>query len=270
MNIAGLGRHRNVYSFPAKSTEAAKAEAAQTRPSQTDSVSVSKTDGAAYFDSLRQKFDCVKNGNVAISGSYLDKCAKDQELAQCLEENLAAYERCVQQGYQNAKLSAEASGGRLLSYSETWNIDGEGNLTMISRGTVEDDTGTTSWEKIRKDILKRIEKMRKEMAQKKPAIAGENEEEASESQGGKVAVNEGKRARQIAAAKCRKDVQRVIALLRKDMADCKAGLEQGWCDEAEINKVQALLNSAQARMSQVPEEAEEQMGTSEFDLAGLM
>ena len=71
-------------------------------------------------------------------------------------------------------------------------------------------------------------------------------------------------------SKCRKDVQRVIALLRKDMADCKAGLEQGWCDEAEINKVQALLSSAQARMSQVPEEAEEQMGTSEFDLAGLM
>ena len=141
---------------------------------------------------------------------------------------------------------------------------------MVSCGTVEDDTGTKSWEEIRKDILKRMEKMRKEMAQKQPAIAGEDEEEASESQGDKVAVNEGKRARQIAAAKCRKDVQRVIALLRKDMADCKAGLEQGWCDEAEIDKVQALLNSAQARMSQVPEEAEEQMGTSEFDLAGLM
>lgn len=270
MNIAGLGRHRNVYSVSAKRTEAANAQAAQTRLSQTDSVSVSKTDGAAYFDSLRQKFDCVKNGNVAISGSYLDKCAKDQELAQYLEENLAAYEGCVQQGYQNAKLSAEASGGRLVSYSETWSIDGEGNLTMVSCGTVEDDTGTKSWEKIRKDILKRMEKMRKEMAQKETALAGEDEEEASESQGDKVAVNERKRARQIAAAKCQKDVQRVIALLRKDMADCKAGLERGWCDEAEIVKVQALLNSAQARMSQVPEEAEEQMGTSEFDLAGLM
>lgn len=181
MNIAGLGRHRNVYSVSAKRTEAANAQAAQTRLSQTDSVSVSKTDGAAYFDSLRQKFDCVKNGNVAISGSYLDKCAKDQELAQCLEENLAAYEGCVQQGYQNAKLSAEASGGRLVSYSETWSIDGEGNLTMVSCGTVEDDTGTKSWEEIRKDILKRMEKMRKEMAQKETALAGEDEEDASES-----------------------------------------------------------------------------------------
>ena len=100
--------------------------------------------------------------------------------------------------------------------------------------------------------------------------AEENEEEVSESQGGSVAVNEHKRARQIAAAKCQDDVRQLIALLQKDMADCKAGLEKGWCDEAEIAKVQALLNSAQARLSQVPRETEYELGISEFDLAGLM
>ena len=100
--------------------------------------------------------------------------------------------------------------------------------------------------------------------------AEENEEEVSESQGGSVAVNEHKRARQIAAAKCQDDVRQLIALLQKDMADCKAGLEKGWCDEAEIAKVQALLNSAQARLSQVPRETEDELGISEFDLAGLM
>lgn len=102
------------------------------------------------------------------------------------------------------------------------------------------------------------------------ALEDEDDEEVSESQGGKVAVNESKRARQIAAAKCRDEVQQVIALLHQDMADCKAGLEKGWCDETEIAKVQALLNSAQARLSQVPREAEEELGISEFDLAGLM
>lgn len=98
----------------------------------------------------------------------------------------------------------------------------------------------------------------------------QDNEEASEQNSGKVAVNEGKRARQIAAATCQDDIRQVIALLQKDMADCKAGLEKGWCDESEIAKVQALLSSAQARMSQLPKEAEDTLGLSGFDLAGLM
>lgn len=269
MNITGVGRTGNPCFFAAKNVETEKAKPAQSRLVQTDTVSVSKQDGAAYFDSLRQNYDCVKNGCVAISGAYLDKCAKDSELAQRLEESLAAYEDCVRQGYENAKLSAQAAGGRLVSYSETWSIDGEGNLTMISRGTVEVETGTKTWEDIRKDNLERMEKKRKEKAQKEAAPDGEGDE-VSESRGGNVAVNQMKRARQIAAAKCQDDVRQVIALLHKDMSDCKAGLEKGWCDEAEISKVQALLNSAQARLSQVPQKAEEEPGISEFDLAGLM
>lgn len=98
-------------------------------------------------------------------------------------------------------------------------------------------------------------------------------EESSEKQSGKVAVNEGKRARQIAAAASKEQVQQVLALLEKDMADCKAGLEQGMCDEAEIAKVEALLSQAKARLSQVPNEAdleEPQAGLSAFEIASLM
>lgn len=122
------------------------------------------------------------------------------------------------------------------------------------------------------DSIKISEEGRLAAEQEKAAepAAEDDGEEVSESQGGSVVVNEHKRARQIAAAKCQDDVRQVIALLQKDMADCKAGLEKGWCDEAEIAKVQALLNSAQARMSQVPKEAEGELGISEFDLAGLM
>ncbi len=114
----------------------------------------------------------------------------------------------------------------------------------------------------------RLAAEREKAAQAEPTE--EEDDEVSESRGGKVAVNEHKRARQIAAAKCQNDVRQVIAMLQKDMSDCKAGLEKGWCDEAEIAKVQALLNSAQARLSQVPREAEDDLGISEFDLAGLM
>ena len=96
-------------------------------------------------------------------------------------------------------------------------------------------------------------------------------EDVSERQDGSVAVNEGKRARQIAAAKNRDQVRQVIALLRQDMTECKAGLERGWCDESEIKKVQLLLSAAQSKLSQVPQASEtDDLGLSEFDLAALL
>lgn len=97
--------------------------------------------------------------------------------------------------------------------------------------------------------------------------AKQNEEERS----GKVSVNEGKRARQIAAAKNRAQVQQVLALLQNDLAECKAGLEKGWCDESEIAKVEALLSKANARLSQVSQKTDDdQEGIDAFDLASLM
>ena len=99
------------------------------------------------------------------------------------------------------------------------------------------------------------------------------DDEPSEKTSGKVAVNEGKRARQIAAAATKEQVQQVLALLQKDMSDCKAGLEQGMCDETEIAKVEALLSQAKARLSQVPNEADledPQGGLSAFEMASLM
>lgn len=271
MNISSIGGDRNLYPLMMRQSEPTKAgDTQEAHPTQTDTVNLSESDGVAYFDSLRQKYACVKNGNVAISGAYLDKCARDPELAKRLEENLAAYEDCVRRGYQNAMMSAGAMGGKLLHYSEMWSIDGEGGLTMISRGTVEYDAGTKNWEEIREDTLERMEKAPQEKEKKETASTDKDDEAASESHGGKVAVNQQKRARQIAAAACQDDICQVIALLQKDMADCKAGLEKGWCDESEIAKVQALLSSAQARMSQLPKEAEDALGLSEFDLAGLM
>lgn len=270
MGITSIERGGNRY-FPQRAEGLKKKEAVQgTRAPQSDSIHISKPDGAACYDALRQKYDCVKSGKVAISGTYLDKCANDPEQAKRLEENLSAFTDLVRQGYENAVKSAQAAGGKLLSYSETWSIDGEGNLNMVSSGTVEYDSGTEAWEKIRKETLERMEQTRQEKALEEAEHGGEDEEEVSERQGGRVGVNQGKRARQIAAAKTRDQVQQVIALLRQDLADCKAGLENGWCDEAEIDKVEALLSSAQSKLSQVPKEAEDELGVSEFDLAGLM
>ena len=272
MNITGIKNGGSTYHISPKPAETKKSEnisAGQT--SKTDTVTISKTDGAAYYDTLRQRFDCVKNGSVSIAGAYLDKCTKNPELARRLENNLEAFNECVQRGYQNAVLSAQANGGKLLSYSGTWNIDDKGNITMFSQGTTEYDTGVNSWEEIRKTTLEQMEKTLKKKEQTEMISDTEEEsEQTSESSKTTVAVNEGKRARQIAAAKCQSDVRQVIALLQQDMAECKAGLEKGWCDESEIAKVQALLNSAQSKLSQVPKEADNEVGISEFELAGLM
>ncbi len=261
------------YNVPARAREREekqqdKAFANTPTAARTDTVSLSKTEGAAYYDSLRQKFGCVKNGSVSIAGSYLDQCAKDPTQAKRLEESLAAYSNCLRQGYENAQSAAQAAGGKLLHYGQSWSIDGNGGLTITSWGTVEYGAETKTWQESRQDTLENMAKMGAKKEEPSP-IAGE-EETVSQQSGGKVAVNVDKRARQIAAAKCQSQVQQVIALLRQDMADCKAGLSKGWCDESEIAKVQALLNSAQARMNQVPREAEEEPGLSEFDMAGLM
>ncbi len=73
----------------------------------------------------------------------------------------------------------------------------------------------------------------------------------TETYGGSVSVNEGKRLRQISAAKNSQQVQAVLALLNTDLAQCQEGIEKGMCDENEVNKVRALMQKAMQRMGEV-------------------
>lgn len=82
----------------------------------------------------------------------------------------------------------------------------------------------------------------------------ENGEMKTETYGGRVAVNEGKRMRQIAAAKNPAQIQMVISMLNKDMSDVKSGKEKNMCDDDEIAKVEALLQQAQQRAYQIQAE----------------
>lgn len=73
----------------------------------------------------------------------------------------------------------------------------------------------------------------------------------TETYSGKVGFNEGKRARQLAAAKTTEHVQTVMGILQKDLADCQEGLQNGMCDENEVNKVKAMIAKAQQKMGEV-------------------
>lgn len=70
-----------------------------------------------------------------------------------------------------------------------------------------------------------------------------------------VAVNEGKRRRQIAAAATRNDMQAVIAILEQDLQEVENGLKQNMCDEAEVAKVKRLIEAARERLGTLPDRA---------------
>ena len=98
----------------------------------------------------------------------------------------------------------------------------------------------------------------------------ENTEVESESIGGKVGVNVGKTARKIEAAKTKTQLRAVIAEISGDMQEVKAGIEKGWCDESEMEKVNQLMAMAQNKMGQVEDREAIPEEENMFALASLM
>ena len=95
-------------------------------------------------------------------------------------------------------------------------------------------------------------------------------EKESETVSGKVGVNVGKTARKIAAAKTTSQLRAVIAEIKNDMQEVKAGIEKGWCDESEMEKVNSLMAQAQNRMGQVEDREATPEEENMFALASLM
>ena len=95
-------------------------------------------------------------------------------------------------------------------------------------------------------------------------------ETESESIGGKVGVNVGKTVRKIEAAKTKIQLRAVIAEISGDMQEVKAGMEKGWCDESEMEKVNQLMAMAQNKMGQVEDREATPEEENMFALASLM
>lgn len=95
-------------------------------------------------------------------------------------------------------------------------------------------------------------------------------DESSKSYGGSVKFNEEKRARQLRAAQTPEDIRVLMNLLAADLSECKSGLQKGWCDDAEVAKVEAMIQKAKEHMSQISGKEGTQMGNSIFELNMLM
>ena len=97
-----------------------------------------------------------------------------------------------------------------------------------------------------------------------------NSEEESTTVSGSVAVNVGKTARKIAAARTKAQLRAILAEIKADMQEVKAGMNKGWCDESELEKVNFLLTMAQNRMGKVEDREATPEEEMMFSLASLM
>ena len=175
MAVTGIGSNYNAYESAyaaqknetAKKTEVKEQQAAQTG-NEKSSTSRTTTDYNSY---LQKNYDCVKNGNVSISGAYLRKCASDPEKAKTLEDNLSLYNELYDRSYKSAQKAAAAYGGTVTNYSITWNVDENGNISMMGSSTVITESPNKSKGSGQADWLKKLQEKKKEeqLAEKKRA-----------------------------------------------------------------------------------------------------
>lgn len=161
----------------AYSKKHASAEQAVDIKSQSD-TKTNKETSKDYYSYLQNKFACVKDGKVQISGSYLKQCVNDPEKAKELEENLAYFKEGYEQGYQNALQNANSLGAKLIDYSETWSIDNKGNVTVMAQTTLSSGKDVKGLREIKKEQEKRLkEKKEKERVEEKRKEAKQLREE---------------------------------------------------------------------------------------------
>ena len=186
MAISGVGsNYGNVYgsTYTAQKNEAVKkTETKENAPAQAGNVKNASTDNVSdYYSYLQKNYDCVKNGSVEISGSYLKECAKNPEKAKELEESLAYFKEGYENGLKSAQANARAIGARVVNYSESWSIDSTGNITMMASTTVTSDSGVKGWKELAEEREEKLkEKKEQERTEEKRKEQKEQEEELLE------------------------------------------------------------------------------------------
>ena len=174
MAISGIGsNYSNMYgsTYTAQKNEAVKkTETKENAPAQAGNVKNTSTDNVSdYYSYLQKNYDCVKNGSVAISGSYLKECARNPEKAKELEENLSFFKEGYESGLKSAQANARAIGARVVNYSESWSIDSTGDITMMASTTVTSDSGVKGWKELaeeREEKLKEKKEQEEELLEK--------------------------------------------------------------------------------------------------------
>ena len=229
--------------------------------------------------------------NFVINPKFLSRLGNDEGTRKQFEEDVK-YLNDFARRFREQQLSQ----GREI-ISQGWFCDENGNWggwtvsRPVNQGSVLQDM-TDYAEKIRQEKLEERKEAEKELKEHfgdrfkdlnikwleeetnaEETIDTEEDnptEKESETVSGKVGVNVGKTARKIAAAKTKDQLMVVMAEIKGDMQEVKDGIEKGWCDEAEMDKVKMLMSMAQNRMGQVEDREATPQEENMFALASLM
>ena len=242
--------------------------------------------------SYGQTYGNSSDVNFVVNPKFLGKLGTDEATRKQFEEDVKFLNDFSRRFRQQ-----ELSNGREI-ISQGWFCDEDGNWggwtvsRPIKQSTVLQDMADNA-EKIRQEKLEERKKAEAELKEhfgdrfkgfsvkwleedvkaEEMAEAEDTEtasEEESETISGKVGVNVGKTARKIAAAKTTSQLRAVIAEIKGDMQEVKAGIEKGWCDESEMEKVNSLMAQAQNRMGQVEDREATPEEENMFAMASLM
>lgn len=229
--------------------------------------------------------------NFVVNPKFLGKLGTDEATRKQFEEDV----KFLNDFSRRFRQQQLAQGREMISQGwfcdENGNWGGWGVSRPIKQSTVLQDM-TDNAEKIRQEKLEERKKVEAELKEhfgdrfkgfhvkwsEEDAKAEETEEseiaedaeKESETIGGSVGVNVGKTARKIAAAKTTSQLRAVIAEIKGDMQEVKAGIEKGWCDESEMEKVNSLMAQAQNRMGQVEDREATPEEENMFAMASLM
>ena len=242
--------------------------------------------------SYGQTYGNSSDVNFVVNPKFLGKLGTDEATRKQFEEDVK-FLNDFSRRFREQQL---VNGREIIS--QGWFCDEDGNWggwtvsRPIKQSTVLQDM-TDNAEKIRQEKLEERKKAEAELKEhfgdrfkgfsvkwleedtkaEETAEAEDTEtssEEESETISGKVGVNVGKTARKIAAAKTTSQLRAVIAEIKGDMQEVKAGIEKGWCDESEMEKVNSLMAQAQNRMGQVEDREATPEEENMFAMASLM
>ena len=242
--------------------------------------------------SYGQTYGNSSDTNFVVHPEFLSKLGTDEATRKQFEEDVNFLN-----DFSKQFRAQQLSRGREI-ISQGWFCDENGNWggwtvsRLIDQSSVLQDM-TDNAEKIRQEKLEERKQAEEELkahfgdrfkglnvkwteedAMVEETLETEETEEVSEEESttvsGKVGVNVGKTARKIAAAKTKAQLRAVIAEIEGDIQEVQAGIEKGWCDQTEMDKVNSLMAMAQNRMGQVEDRQATPEEENMFALAALM
>ena len=242
--------------------------------------------------SYGQTYGNLSDINFVVNPKFLSKLGTDEATKKQFAEDV----NFLNDFARRFRAQQLANGREIVS--QGWFCDENGNWGgwTISRPTKQSSVlqdMTDNAEKIRQEKIEERKKAEQELKEHfgdrfkglsvkwleedvktEETVETENAEDTSDKESETVSrsigVNVGKTARKIAAAKTTSQLRAVIAEIKNDMQEVKEGIKNGWCDEAEMEKVNSLMAQAQNRMGQVEDREATPEEENMFALASLM